>query len=121
MPTYFLSSGNGMFLLRALFLVLETIIEIRGNQFEIKIIFLLVETNFVDFIARRISFFCIVETYFSKNSSFRVVETDFLASTNDLLFFFSEIPAGENFFFYLVEIDFLMNISFGLLEKDFSL
>ena len=44
-----------------------------------------------------------VETYFSTNASFRVVETDFLASTNDKLFFR------------------LTNLSFQLLEKDFLL
>ena len=60
-----------------------------------------------------------METHFSKNPSFRVVETDFQVSTNDFLYFFSEIPAGERFFFYLVETYFLMNILFRLLEKDF--
>ena len=41
------------------------------------------------------------------NASFRVVETDFLASTNHKLFF------------RLVETYFLTNPSFQLLEKDF--
>ena len=41
------------------------------------------------------------------NASFRVVETDFLASTNDKLFF------------RLVETYFLTSPSFQLLEKDF--
>ena len=46
-------------------------IENRGNQFQQKNIFLLVETIF-DFFA---------------NASYRAVETDFLASTNHKLFF----------------------------------
>ena len=41
------------------------------------------------------------------NASFQVVETEFLASTND------------NLFFRLVETYFLTNLSFQLLEKDF--
>ena len=48
-----------------------------------------------------------VETYFSTNASFRVVETDFVASTNHKLFF------------RLVETGYLTNPSFQLFEKDF--
>ena len=66
-------------------------IENRGNQFQQKNIFLLVETIF-DFFA---------------NASFRVVETDFLASTDHKHFFAS---SGNVFF--------LTNPSFQLLEKD---
>ena len=40
-----------------------------------------------------------METYFLTNVSFWVVETDFLASTNHFLCFFSETPARESFFF----------------------
>ena len=47
--------------------------------------------------------FRIEETCFSMNPSFRVVKTDFLASTNHFLHIFSEIPAGERVFFCLVE------------------
>ena len=36
-----------------------------------------------------------METYFSANDSFRVVETDFLTNTNHKLFF----PSSENVFF----------------------
>ena len=41
--------------------------------------------------------------YFSTNASFRLVEMDFLASTNHFLYIFAEIPAGETFFSFLVE------------------
>ena len=37
METYFLSSGNSMLLFGAFFLLLETMIEIRENQFKRKI------------------------------------------------------------------------------------
>ena len=47
--------------------------------------------------------------YFSTNASFRVVETGFLASTNNKLFL------------RLEETYFLTNPSLQLLEKDFSL
>ena len=50
-----------------------------------------------------------METYFSMNASFQVVETDFLANANQKLFF------------HLMETYFLTNPSFQLLEKDFSL
>ena len=52
----FLSSVNGMLLFRAFFLLLETIIEIMGNQFQKKNIFLPVETIFFIFFARKSSF-----------------------------------------------------------------
>ena len=48
-----------------------------------------------------------METYFSRNASFRLVKTDFLASRNHKLFF------------RLLEKYFLTNPSFQLLEKDF--
>ena len=41
--TYFLYSGNSMLSFGAFFLLLEAMIEIRGNQFKKKNIFLLVE------------------------------------------------------------------------------
>ena len=60
--------------------------------------------------SKKKQFFRIVETYFSRNAPFRIVETDFLASANHKLFFrlveiyfFKEsfIPAiGEGFSFY---------------------
>ena len=50
-----------------------------------------------------------METYFSRNASFRLVKTDFLASRNHKLFF------------RLLEKYFLTNPSFQLLEKDFFL
>ena len=48
-----------------------------------------------------------MQTYFSTNPPFRVVETEFMAGTN------------HKRFFRLVEIHFLTNPSFHLLEKDF--
>ena len=45
--------------------------------------------------------------YFSANATLRVVETDFLTSTN------------HKVFYRLVEAYFLTNPSFQLLEKDF--
>ena len=51
--------------------------------------------------------FCVVETHFSTNASLRVVETDFLTSTNHKLSF------------HPVETYFLMNPSLQLLEEDF--
>ena len=61
----------------------------------------------LDFFCQKKQFLRIVETYFSTNASFRVAETDFLASSN------------YNLFFPLLEIYFLTNPSFQLLEKDF--
>ena len=58
--------------------------------------------------------------YFSTNGSFRLVETDFLASTNDFLCIFSETPGGESIFFYcLVETYFWTNPLFRLVESYF--
>ena len=87
--TDFLSRRNSVLLFRAFFLLLETIIEIMSNQFEQSIFFLLVETSL------------------STNASFRVAETDFLASTNHKLFF------------RLVQTYFLTNPSFQLWENYF--
>ena len=94
--TYFLSSGNTMLLFGAFLLLLETMIEIRRNQWKPFSIF-----------CQKKQFFCILEMYFSTNTSFWVVETDFLASTNHKLFF------------RLMEKYFLTNPSLQLLEKDF--
>ena len=63
--------------------------------------------NHFKFFARRSHFFRILETYFSMNDSFRVVEMDFLASTN------------HSFFPVWWKCIFLTNPSFQLLEKDF--
>ena len=116
METNLLSSGNSMLLFIAFFLLLETmIIEIRGNQFKHKSIFLLVKTIFVFFCQNK-QFFHIVRTYFSINTVFRVVETGFLASTDNKLVFrleetyFLTKPSisgiGEGFFLYLKTIYF---------------
>ena len=67
--------------------------------------------NHFQYFCQMKQFFRTVETYFSTNTSFRVVETNFLASANHKLFFrlvetyfFNEsfIPAiGEGFSFYI--------------------
>ena len=56
------------------------------------------ETIFFDFLARRSSFPVSWKRIFSTNASFRVVETDSLASTNHFLYIFSEPPARQSFF-----------------------
>ena len=86
METNFLSSGKSMLLFEAFFLLLETMIEIRRNQFLQKFVFLLVEIIFNLFCQKR-QFFRILETYFSTNALFQVVEPNFMASTNHKLFF----------------------------------
>ena len=104
--TYLLFSGSSMLLFGAFFLLLETMIEISGNINFNKKCFPTSRNHF-RFFCQKKQFFRIVETYFSANASFRVVETDFLASTNHKLFF------------RLVKMYFLTNPSFQLLEKDF--
>ena len=66
--------------------------------------------NHFRFFSKKKQFFRILETYFSTNAPFRIVETDFLGSANHKLlfhlvemYFFNEsfIPAiGEGFSFY---------------------
>ena len=102
---YFLSSGN-ILLFGAFYLLLETMIEIRRESILTEKYFP-ASGNHFQFFCQKKQFLRIVETYFSTNASFRVVETDFLASTNC------------KFFFRLVETYVLMNPSFQLLEKDF--
>ena len=63
--------------------------------------------NHFRFFCQRKQFFCIVETYFSTNALFWVVETDFLANTNHIIFF------------RLVETYFLTNPYLQLLQRDF--
>ena len=54
--------------------------------------------HFLRFSAQKKQFFHIVEKYFSTNTLFRVVKTDFLASTNHFLYIFSETSSNESFF-----------------------
>ena len=54
--------------------------------------------HFLWFCCQTKQFFRIAETYFSANALFRVVKTDFLASTNHFLYIISETAAGESFF-----------------------
>ena len=115
METYFLSSGKSMLLFEAFSLLLETMTEIRK--------YFPASGNYFWFFCQKMQFFHIVETYFLTNASFWVVETDFLASRNDRLFFrlvetyfFNEsfIPAfGKRFCLYwkpstLLESSFLL-------------
>ena len=87
--TYFLYWKQYAFVQRS-FLMLETIVEIKGNQFKKENIFLLVEIIFLDFLAGRSSFFRIKETDLE-------VETDFLAGKNHFLYIFPDTPTGESF------------------------
>ena len=75
---------------------------------------------FLWFSCQKKQFFRIVETYFSTNTSFRVVETDFLACANHFLYFFRDSCRGKHFF-CLVETYLGTNPSFRLFEKDLSL
>ena len=68
-----------------------------------------------------------METYFSTNASFSLVETNFLACTNHLLYFFrneflneSFITAFEEEFFSLVETVTLLKSFFLLAETIMS-
>ena len=82
-------------------MMLETIFEIIGNQFQKKKHFPSSGNRFLRFSCQKKQFFRIEEMYFSTNASFRVVKTNFLASTNHLyiyIYFFSETLAGESFF-----------------------
>ena len=54
--------------------------------------------HFLWFSCQKKQFFCIVETYFSINASFRVMKTDFLASTNHFLYFFRNSCRGKLLF-----------------------
>ena len=54
--------------------------------------------HFLRFYCQKKQFSGIVETYFSTNASFPVVETDFFANTNRFLIYFPETPASENSF-----------------------
>ena len=109
-----MSSGNSILLFRVCFLLFE----IRGNQFQRKNISLLMKQSSSIFLSEE-EIFCIVETYFSMNASFRVLETDFLSCTNHFLYIFQRILPVKAFF-RLVETYIWTNPSFRLLEKGFS-
>ena len=83
--TYFLSSGNTMLSFRSFFLMLVTIIEIRWN-------------HFLWFSCQKKQFFCIMEKYFSTNASFRLMETNFLACSNNFLYVFRDYCQRKLFF-----------------------
>ena len=90
--------------------------KIRGTNFKEKHF----QNHFLWFSCQKKQFFCIIETYFSTNASFRLMETNFLACTNHFYMFLGT-TAVESFFFGLVETYFWMKLSYRLLEKDFSL
>ena len=71
------------------------------------------ETIFFDFLARTSSFPVSWKRIFSMNASFRVVETDFLASTNHFLYIFSETLVGESFFLSSANKSFIPAIGEG--------
>ena len=85
-------------------MMLETIIDIIGNQFQKKKHFPSIGNRFFRFSCQKKQFFCIEEMYFSTNASFRVVKTYFLASTNHLYiyiyiyFFFQRLLPEKDFF-----------------------
>ena len=58
--------------------------------------------------------------YFSMDSSFRVVEVDFLASANHCFIFFSETPTNKSFFLSSKKIS-LNEFHFDYWRKIFSL
>ena len=70
-----MSSGNSILLFVVFFLLLETMIEIKGNKFYKKNIFLLVET--FSFFLPEEAVFLYNGNVFSTNASFRLVETYF--------------------------------------------
>ena len=82
--------------------MLETIFEIIGNQFQKKKHFPSSGNRFLRFSCQKKQFFRIEEMYFSTNASFRVVKTNFLASTNHLYiyiyFFFQRLLPEKAFF-----------------------
>ena len=86
-------------------MLLETMIEIRESISTEK--YFLVSGNHFRFFRQKMQFFHKLGTCFSMNAPFRIVETDFLASTI------------HKVFLRLVETYFLTNPSIKLLEKDF--
>ena len=96
MEIYFLSSWNSMLLFRAFFWCWKPLLKLGGTNFKRKTFFAS-GNHFLWFSCQRKQLFRIVETYFSTNVSFRVVETDFLASTNHCSYIVSDSPAGESF------------------------
>ena len=54
--------------------------------------------HFLWFSCQKKQSFCIVKKYFLTNTSFRVVKTDFLASTNYFSYFFRDSCGGKPFF-----------------------
>ena len=80
------ASGKSMLLFGALFLLLETMIEITGESILTKKYFS-ASGNYFRFFCQKKQFFRIVGTYFSTNTSFRLVETYFLSSGNSMLLF----------------------------------
>ena len=70
---------------RAFFRMLVTIIEIRGS-------------HFLWFSCQKKQFFCIMEKYFSTNASFRLMETNFLACSNNFLYVFRDYCQRKLFF-----------------------
>ena len=102
METYPLSSGNSMLLFRASFWCWKPFLN-TGEPILKEKLFPASGNHFLWFSCQKKQFFCMEETSFFTNTSFRVVEADFLTSTNHFLYIFCETPAGERGFFCLVE------------------
>ena len=117
---FILASGNSMLLFGAFLLLLDTMIEIRGINFNRKIFSCQWKT--FSFLCQKKQLLRIVETYFSTNASFLVVETDFLASTNHKLFLFQQKRILSKFFILAVAEGFFLQWKASiLLECSFLL
>ena len=84
-----------MLLFRAFFLMLETIIEIRGTLILKEKHFPANGNHFLWFSCQKKQFCRIVKTYFSTNASFRLFKK---SSTNHFSYFFRDSCRGKLFF-----------------------
>ena len=104
--THFLSSWNRMLFSESFFLLLETMIEIRGNQFNRKIFSCYWKPFSIFFLPEEIVFSYIGNAFFN--------ECFIPGSGNRFL-----PRANHKLFFRLMETYLLANPSFQLLKKDF--
>ena len=94
--SYFLSSGNCMLLFRGFFSFWELLLKLGGTNLKKKKFSYYWKPFCLIFLPEE-AVFPIVEMYFSTNASFRVMETDFLASRNHFFIYFSETRASDFF------------------------
>ena len=93
--------------------MLVPLLKLGGTNFKEKHF----QNHFLWFSCPKKQFFCIMETYFSTNASFSLVETNFLGCTNHFLYVFRDHCRGKLFCLSTGNV-FWMNPSFRLLEKD---